>query len=76
MSQWCSQTYVSGRKRGEVCPYRASEVVVPRDVYRPFLVCGYHARAYGPSIRYALNWSLEEVRRWRLGNLDELVSGA
>jgi hypothetical protein len=70
----CASDYVSGYRQGKPCPYRASHVVVPRTETSPWLVCGYHARAYSPGILYPLNWSLAEIRRWQRMNLDAFVA--
>jgi hypothetical protein len=58
----CSLVYVGGHRRGQPCPYRAS-AIVNVSVYRPFRVCGYHARAYAPEVVYPLVGSLARVRR-------------
>lgn len=41
----CTARYVSGYRRGQACPYDASEIIGAPE---PFFVCGYHARAYVP----------------------------
>jgi hypothetical protein len=67
----CTRTYVSGYRSGRPCPYGAS-AIVSLQYGDPFLVCGYHARAYGAGAVYPLDWSLERIRAWRLDNLDRL----
>lgn len=65
----CSSQYVSGYRRGQPCPYRASAIVL---VWFPFLVCGYHARAYADELVYPLDWNLARIRAWQLGNIRAL----
>ena len=67
----CEDRYVRGPRQGEPCPYESSEVVAPA-AGEPFVVCGYHARAYMPERRYPLWCSLERIRAWRMENIDAI----
>jgi hypothetical protein len=73
MSGGCTQRYVSGFRLGQPCPYRAS-AIVNLAYAAPFLVCGYHAKTYTADAIYPLDWSLARIRRWRLDNLNDLIS--
>jgi hypothetical protein len=64
----CTHRYVSGFRRGLPCPYRASAIVNLAHA-APFLVCGYHAKAYTADVTYPLDWSLDRIRRWQMDNL-------
>lgn len=80
----CRLAYVTGYRKGEPCPYRASEIVLLDYSPGPFLVCGYHARAYAPGVRYPLHWNLTWIRKmqrdfgrlhWERDDLDAAASG-
>ena len=66
----CEGEYVRGPRRGQSCPNPATAII---DFLDPFHVCGYHARAYAPSIVYPLVWSLARIRQWQMDNLDRLL---
>lgn len=36
-----------------------------------FVVCGYHARAYHPSVVHPFFWTLERVRAWQMSNIEK-----
>jgi hypothetical protein len=75
MARPCSHHYVTGYRKGQPCPYEASAIVALSYSDAPFYVCGYHARAYGPTVVYPMFWSLATVRRFQNANLDALLGG-
>jgi hypothetical protein len=69
----CEESYVTGHRRGEECPYKATNIIAGPEVAS--YSCGYHARAYAPRVVYPLEWSLETIRRFQRSNLDALLGG-
>jgi len=62
----CTLRYVSGYRKGQPCPYRASEIINLDYSPGPFLVCGYHARGFGSNVRYPLHWNLTWIRKMQM----------
>jgi hypothetical protein len=67
----CQEPYAGGYRKGQQCPYRATAIVA-RGVLS--FACGYHTRAYIPSVVYPLDWNLARIRAWQLDNIRRLVS--
>jgi hypothetical protein len=66
----CFETVATGPRAGDQCGSRVSVIIAFSDGLDPFYVCGYHARAYTPAIRYPLWANLAQLRRLQMANID------